>query len=372
MIKDPLDYIYGPKTENSKDPVQESICERGGFAPSPDNIRRIICKSVLYLLILYVSLLLAIGAANALGPERWWWSALNLYLPQWGWLVPGACLFALCVVYLRTWLWVPPLCMIYVAYGLMGYCHSSPHNLKGTPLRISTYNVLGHVNGQGLYLHVLRYKPDIIVIQEANEAPSGLLLQKLKGWHIAPASGGLLVASRFPLEDVQLLPIPHDDSWRRYLRCRIKVGMNWITLYNLHLDTPRKVLEPLQESFLDYIDSFERENMLHVLRAQAITSYIHEEKGPVVVAGDLNAPSGSLVCRAMRDIGLKDAFETSGSGYGYTYGKTLFTRKLFIHKDYIRIDHIYTNRYIQAQRCIVGESEDSDHRPVFAQMIIDN
>src|SRR5438067_5204829 len=47
--------------------------------------------------VMYVCLLCLISFSQAVGPERFWWSGLNLYLPQWLWGLPGSALLSIAV-----------------------------------------------------------------------------------------------------------------------------------------------------------------------------------------------------------------------------------------------------------------------------------
>src|SRR5579872_1618836 len=73
---------------------------------------------------LYVLLLAGITGCNAVGPDRWWWGSLNLYLPQWLWGLPGLMLSAASWRWARRWMWAPALCLLWVAGPLMGFCWS--------------------------------------------------------------------------------------------------------------------------------------------------------------------------------------------------------------------------------------------------------
>ena len=63
--------------------------------------------------------------------------------------------------------------------------------------------------------------------------------------------------------------------------------------------------------------------------------------GPLVLAGDLNAPPASPVLAALEAVGLRNAFSLAGRGYGYSYGHSMRWGY-----DFLRIDHIYVSRDI--------------------------
>ena len=102
-----------------------------------------------------------------------------------------------------------------------------------------------------------------------------------------------------------------------------------------------------------------------------MVEYLQTEQGPVIVAGDLNAPEASLVCATLKEAGLRDAFSEGGTGYGYTYGHLLFKNRLpWLRISWMRIDHIMLNSRFSAQRCWTGSGQASDHRPVIADLVL--
>src|SRR5262245_1108016 len=94
---------------------------------------------------LYVALLGSLSVANAVGPERWWWGSLNVYLPQWLWGAPGLVVLAASFRVARRWIGVYGLCLLWVFGPLMGFCWAPLSGDSASPggvrLRVMTYNV---------------------------------------------------------------------------------------------------------------------------------------------------------------------------------------------------------------------------------------
>jgi endonuclease/exonuclease/phosphatase family metal-dependent hydrolase len=108
-----------------------------------------------------------------------------------------------------------------------------------------------------------------------------------------------------------------------------------------------------------------------LIQARALREHLIQEKGPVIIAGDLNSPVASTVCSILNDAGYKDSFSMAGRGYGYTYGHFLLERKVpFWNFSWMRIDHIMTTPHFSSQRCWTGTSKASDHRPVIADLAL--
>src|ERR1019366_2617480 len=95
--------------------------------------------------VLYALTIALISLCNAIGPERWWFIAFNMYMPQAIWLVPG--MFLLLVTAGLHWRfsWMPVLVMAWVAGPLMGVVPHAPQpdvtRASDVLLRVMTYNV---------------------------------------------------------------------------------------------------------------------------------------------------------------------------------------------------------------------------------------
>jgi endonuclease/exonuclease/phosphatase family metal-dependent hydrolase len=74
----------------------------------------------------------------------------------------------------------------------------------------------------------------------------------------------------------------------------------------------------------------------------------------------------------LRDANLHDAFAEGGRGYGYTYGHFLLRNRIpwLPGASWMRIDHIMLSRRFRTLRCWTGTGKASDHRPVFADLLV--
>ena len=84
---------------------------------------------------------------------------------------------------------------------------------------------------------------------------------------------------------------------------------------------------------------------------------------PLLIAGDLNAPEASPVVQTLLALGLRDAWSSAGSGWGYTHGHSLRP-----HLSFLRIDHVLVSPTLGLAEVAVGGSEASEHRPVIADV----
>jgi|YelNatPaOPRAMG01_1025707.scaffolds.fasta_scaffold23606_3 vancomycin resistance protein VanJ len=324
------------------------------------------------ILSLYLMSLLCITVANTLGPERWWWSSLNLYLPQWIWAVPSVVLLPFIFAYMRRWTWVPICCLLYVFGPLMGFCYplslSKASIIPGRSLRVMTYNVKwGKESWQAIVEHIRENNPDLALFQDAGTGYIPILQKLLPGWHIRGESQ-YIILSRLPIvnQSYQTIVSPLGDFPSTILfRCDILLGKQIIPVYDLHLLSPRVGLNDIRYYKEDGIDGLLNNVDRRVRQAAAVAQTLKNQRGPYILAGDLNAPVQSLVCRVFNRIGLHDAFSETGVGYGYTYG-----HDLPLHYDFMRIDHIMLSEDWQAIRSHAGSSLGSQHCPVFADIIL--
>jgi vancomycin resistance protein VanJ len=326
----------------------------------------------------YALVLAAITILNWSGPDRFWFGALNFYLPQAMWAIPGIFLTFFLYKADRAWIWLPLLCVAWVFGPIMGF-HWSGQPVKAAAeplhLRVMTWNIkYGSYDLAPLVDEITRCRPDVVFFQDAIGSLNGPLAGYFKGWQLRP-HGQFLIASRYPLSELEVRELPGEGQ--EYLRCQVHLGQSVVTLYNIHLKTPRRSLNAFRTArkqpwyLPEAIQLFGHNVNTRRVQALSVASGISQERGPVVVAGDFNAPDASLACATLRDAGLQDAFARQGRGYGFTYGHLLFKYRLpWLRVSWMRIDHIMTNAPFQVERCWAGSGLASDHRPVIADLVL--
>ncbi len=315
----------------------------------------------------HLALLGLIALANAAGPERWWPSTLNLYLPQWMWGVPALLLLPACALWLRRWAWLPVLALVWVAGPLMGFCWGGANAPPGAPLlRVMTYNVKWGRDGTGeIVREIADARPDLLMLQDTGRTMEGPVGQYLRSWNVR-TFGQYVIASRLPLGKAQVRWISFPGAPHTSLRCELTLAGARVALLDAHLLTPREGLTAVKDEAAEGgISELELNAADRLVEARKLADAVRREQGPVILCGDLNAPPPSLVCRTLEQAGLHDAFAEGGRGYGYTYG-----HNLRLAHSYTRIDHIYLSRGLRSLRCWTGGSRGSDHRPVVADIAL--
>jgi endonuclease/exonuclease/phosphatase (EEP) superfamily protein YafD len=175
------------------------------------------------------------------------------------------------------------------------------------------------------------------------------------------------VASRYPLLDCATEESAAGYSGPAYVRCIVEAPSGAFDLVTTHFLSPREGLNAIRYDPLRAISGWRYNVEVRMGQADALAHELRRESPrPLVVAGDLNSPERSLVVRRLLETGLRDAFSSAGTGYGYTYGH--FTLGLGI--SFLRIDHILVSPGIGVSDCFVGGKEVSPHRPVIVDLFV--
>ncbi|MDR3671308.1 MAG: endonuclease/exonuclease/phosphatase family protein [Holophaga sp.] len=326
---------------------------------------------------LYGVALAVITCVNYLGAEHWWFGALNLYLPQAMWAVPGLLLLAVAWSAGRNWIWLPALFLVWVLGPIMGFCWSAqrhPEPRTAPVIRVLTCNAkFGIHDSDELLNDIVRYHPEVVLLQEAGgflKSPYGKIFKR---WNVR-SSDQFLIASRLPFAAAEVQKVGNAD----FFRCRVSRGGSPITLYSVHLQSPREGLNAFRTDRdghwhpLDAIQELEGNAAIRLQQVHELQKLVASESGPVILGGDLNSPQPSRVCAILEGAGLRDAFGAGGRGYGYTYGHYLLQHRIpWLHLSWMRLDHIMTSTHLQVWRCWVGNGKASDHRPVIADLILE-
>ena len=327
---------------------------------------------------LYAAFVSALALMNALGPERWWFAGVNMFLPQLLWALPGLFLLPLTALYARRWIWLPLATVLFVAGPLMGFCwsrQSAPASVPdGVSLRVMTYNVQlwQSAYARGVVDEIQKADPDVLLLQDARAAGPTILDEFLKTWKVA-SFGQYIIASKFPILDRVVGDISYRGETHTFLRARVNVRGRNVTLSTAHFATPRDALSTFRspkllaspEFWAASVPRIQRNLSDRMVQARALADDLRHVEDPLVVGGDFNVPASSLASRTLTDLGLVDAFAAGGRGYGYTFGHTLRLRRSFL-----RLDRILASRHFTVVSSHVGGASGSDHRPVIADLVL--
>ncbi len=322
-----------------------------------------------WLVVMYIAwfgLLLLPTVFNILGPERTWFGAANMYLPQWGWALP-----ALLIVPLTIWkqprlLIASVLLLSWVVFVLMGFEWHPAKSLPTGPglrLRIMTYNVKGgRRNAAAIVGDINRFKPDVLLMQDQQGVLEGPVGTCLRNWHVED-DYQFVAASRYPITPLrtQLSDDAPDDHC--CVSFQLLAHGRRITVYDVHLRSPRFGLEALTHG---HLGKMARDARRRLAQASRLQRYLrHERIGSLIAAGDFNSTNWALALRRQLALGLRDSFTVAGRGFGYTYGQ--YTP---LHMPVMRIDHVLVGSRWRVLNVQVGNTIGSDHAPVIADLFL--
>jgi endonuclease/exonuclease/phosphatase family metal-dependent hydrolase len=292
--------------------------------------------------------------------DRWWPATLVIFGPRWICALPLVLLVPAALGLRRRALVSLGIGALVVAWPVMGFCLPWERwlidDMGGPRVRILTCNV----ENVDLNAHALRgimddAKPDIVAFQEWTDRHVDVLFGD-SGWHVEGGSG-LCLGSRFPIRKIESRQDEH--GWRD-VGIHYELETPWGTLhfFNVHLSTPRDGLEAMLGRRWRGGAELEANTAMRASESEELSQWVSRSQGHVVIAGDFNMPSESLVYKQAWGR-YRDAFDAAGLGLGHSK----FTRWYGI-----RIDHIDYGSGWNCRRCWVGPEVGSDHHPVLADL----
>lgn len=243
------------------------------------------------------------------------------------------------------------------------------HEVADSPrnIRLITCNVQNFQPNFGQVLReIARFKPDVLVLQEARHVPD-MLTDYLEDWHWQHEYG-FLVGSKWPVSAGETC---HTTPYDRHttMVVRIDTPSGPILLGDVHLMTARRGLTSLSvPSLLDGSGpaSVEQHAFLRDEEARQTQTFLADRASdtPCIFAGDFNMPTSSSIFD--ESFGqYSDSFNEAGIGLGYT-APCRRIRLWLPGVPWLRIDHILTSPHWETMSCEVGEFNGSDHRLVAA------
>jgi vancomycin resistance protein VanJ len=240
--------------------------------------------------------------------------------------------------------------------GWRSWLRPAPDGLR---VRVMTFNAQG---GDSLGPHLpdvlTHLSLDVVAFQEC-----GPMLQRditqLFGW-AHREWGELCLLSRYPIVGdtaAQIVSLSQMyGNTGEAIRYDIELPIGVIHLVNLHLETPRKGLEPLLTQ--EDASRLGGATIVREAGSHRIRLWVDSIPPPVLVVGDFNMPVESAIYRRFWGD-FDNAFDVAGFGVGGTRAQA---------KVGVRIDHILFSRGWRARRAFVGPPLGSDHRPMVAEL----
>lgn len=297
------------------------------------------------------------------------------YVPFPAYLLPV--LVALLASCWLGWAWrvVALSCLAVTLTVVMGWAWGHADAGHGR-VRFMTYNVKGYLASQRsdgfalLAQEINEHQPDILVMQDALGLSDGadgrdmdaLSLVVRKNRQVYQV-GQYVVASRWPLQHCQVGGIPIAGRSHGFVTCQVQAHGVTLNVVTVHFLSPREGLNAARKEGFDGMADWQQNMLARLQQTGLLAEHLRLMSGPVVLGGDLNAPEASAVVQTLLNTGLRDAFSSAGSGYGYTHGHHLLRGLSFL-----RIDHILVSKDIGVSDAFAGGREASQHRPVIADL----
>lgn len=248
--------------------------------------------------------------------------------------------------------------MLVAVVPIMGFCAHWPQAPRASgarTCRVISANVDGENLNAAAFMQLLSdEQPDVVACQEwPGVDVIGPVLAR-QGWNVRHERG-LWIASMWPIVHTEL--IPSDENWRELAGIYdLQSPGGIVRVVNLHLETPRKGIEPAMHS--RRLGELRQNLVRRRSESERVAGRVRQLSGPLVVLGDFNLPSDSRIFRQYWGD-FDDAFESAGLGFG----NTKFTRYWGI-----RIDHALTRQPDRFYKCRTGPDVGSDHIPLIADI----
>jgi endonuclease/exonuclease/phosphatase (EEP) superfamily protein YafD len=322
--------------------------------------------------------ILALWAVQRGVGEGYWLTALLVYVPQAPFAIPTA-LLALAALGRGRWralglnLVAAVACAVLLLKVAVPVGRIAARSAAGGPtaraasptLRVLTFNIWHAGGGVSAVIGTIqRARPDVFCLQEAVQGngnprdPVPAITRAFPRWHTA-RRGEYLVASRYPVRRMRVLPLGPTKKHRSMLEVVLDVRGRPVTVYNVHFKT---AVHP--ESILRHRGSLahtmNRTAAVRRAQAEVVARRALANRGPTLVCGDFNSPPGSYTLRRLEPR-FRDSFGRAGLGLGYTYPA---------RRPLLRIDYVLASPEFAIRECQALPMGGSDHRAVVAELAL--
>jgi vancomycin resistance protein VanJ len=293
--------------------------------------------------------------------ERDWLVTIIAYIPQHP--------FALLTIGLLIWaifkrnargalIQLPALALLLIYFFGFNIPFGSSHTVQNPiALRIMTYNLYGKSATNSV---LQAANADIICVQESRDE-NGLLgkLEAALPAYFVAHEGEITIFSRFPIRASRIQHLTR--SWRVILEADIDVNGTLVHVVSVHFNTLNIQAGNYYRTHLETTPKRVNDSIADRWEAVKILLEIVEPtKMPLLVMGDFNTPTRGTLYSTLKTR-LEDAFAATGWGFGYTYRSDL---------PLLRIDYIWTNKFIKPTRAFNPDTRASDHRALIADVLV--
>ncbi|MCE9578571.1 MAG: endonuclease/exonuclease/phosphatase family protein [Deltaproteobacteria bacterium] len=227
-------------------------------------------------------------------------------------------------------------------------------------LRVMSYNLnFGLAGDRAGAAAIARAQPDVVVLQESNDAWRAALVRDLAGrfphhrfthqddW----AAGGLGILSKFPIRSIDELPsaVDHFVAWRAV----IDTPLGAIQVLDVHLRPPRSDRGSVAVGYFSTRGDRAREIERHLAALAPM---------PTIIAGDFNEEADGLASARLRAVGYRDAIaDRFGPAPTWAWELNGVTLRY-------QLDHVFYDAAFTAHDAAIVDAGRSDHRPIWADL----
>ncbi|MDX2195534.1 MAG: endonuclease/exonuclease/phosphatase family protein [Cytophagales bacterium] len=173
---------------------------------------------------------------------------------------------------------------------------------------------------------------------------------------------GIITFSKHPIIKSGPLRFSHRHGLNNGIYSDILIGKDTLRILNIHLHSMSLSVNFTQgkgDTLIRNIKVIKRKlEKGFIIRGRQIddiADFVQKSPYPTIVAGDFNDTPYSYTYQKLKSI-MKNTFENSGNGFGYTYNKFPW---------FIRIDNQFYTNGLQANYCeVMCTNKLSDHYPV--------
>ena len=313
----------------------------------------------------YAAAVVAVLVALRVGGDRWGWATVLAYGPRATVLAPAVVLLPVAVVRRRRWPWLTTGTVLLALVGVLGFTVPSPRLLAppkpAASLRVLELNADGGGEDSPGYDHrrladlVAVERPDVLLLAEwpAGDVPPG------GPWDVRQ-SADVAIASHTPIGRTATWSAGPLGGEGTSVACRLTVAGRPLWCVGLHLETPRRGLEPILRRQPGASRLLAESTARRRRLSASAAAFVRDTAGgdDVLVGGDFNeVGDGVIFGDTWGD--RPDAFAAAGWGFGWTKYQWGWG---------VRIDHVVVGGRWHARRCRVGPDVGSDHRPLIADI----
>jgi len=225
-------------------------------------------------------------------------------------------------------------------------------------LRIVTYNTDGSVAlADRIAQDARAWNADLAVLIDCRPGVAHAL-RALDGYRLVQTEFYCLLtrhelvrARRMPAAITAVVRAAGSGRAGRVHRLDLRVHDRPLTLYPLHLETPRSALWAARQ--LD-LSRLERNAAIRAFDSEVASRFVDRTAPGLIVLGDFNLDVNSAIYR--RDWGdLTNAWSAAGLGFGHT---------MFAGRHRVRIDHVLVGAGWTVEEVEVQRGFPSEHQPV--------